>query len=206
MVVFFGWLCSSIAVAPHIEIGLDQELSMPEDSFVLKYFKYLQSYLSIGPPTYFVLKGGLNYTSVGDQNLVCGGLSCNSDSLSTQIYMASNIPERSYIARPASSWIDDYIDWSQLQGCCKVFNGNSSFCPHSKSDPPCKICNITLSDVKRPKEENFKKYLPFFLQDNPDESKFTIVPLVCFSILSFCVLRLRQRRACSLQQWREAHS
>lgn len=39
MIVFFGWLCSSIAVIPHIEIGLDQELSMPEDSFVLKYFK-----------------------------------------------------------------------------------------------------------------------------------------------------------------------
>lgn len=39
MLVFFGWLCSSIAVVPHIEIGLDQELSMPEDSFVLKYFK-----------------------------------------------------------------------------------------------------------------------------------------------------------------------
>ena len=39
MLVFFGWICSSIAVVPHIEIGLDQELSMPEDSFVLKYFK-----------------------------------------------------------------------------------------------------------------------------------------------------------------------
>lgn len=39
MIIFFGWICSSIAVVPHIEIGLDQELSMPEDSFVLKYFK-----------------------------------------------------------------------------------------------------------------------------------------------------------------------
>lgn len=39
LIVFFGWLCSSIAVIPHIEIGLDQQLSMPEDSFVLKYFK-----------------------------------------------------------------------------------------------------------------------------------------------------------------------
>lgn len=36
---FFGWLCSSIAIIPHVEIGLDQELSMPEDSHVLKYFK-----------------------------------------------------------------------------------------------------------------------------------------------------------------------
>lgn len=44
MLVFFGWICSSIAVVPHIEIGLDQELSMPEDSFVLKYFKVSNIY------------------------------------------------------------------------------------------------------------------------------------------------------------------
>lgn len=41
MVVFFGWLCTSIAVIPDIEIGLDQELSMSEDSYVLKYFKVI---------------------------------------------------------------------------------------------------------------------------------------------------------------------
>ena len=119
MVVFFGWLCSSIAVAPHIEVGLDQELSMPEDSHVLKYFRYLKSYLSIGPPTYFVLKNGLNLSNTPDQNLICGGLYCNSDSLSTQIYASSRVPETSYIARPASSWIDDYFDWSQLEPCCR---------------------------------------------------------------------------------------
>ena len=38
-VVFMGWLCSSIAVAPKIEVGLDQELSMPEDSYMLDYFR-----------------------------------------------------------------------------------------------------------------------------------------------------------------------
>lgn len=119
MVVFFGWLCSSIAVAPHIEIGLDQELSMPKDSFVLKYFQHLQSFLSIGPPTYFVLKGGLNFSSASDQNLVCGGLYCNSDSLSTQLFISSKLPESTYIARPGSSWIDDYFDWSQIESCCK---------------------------------------------------------------------------------------
>lgn len=119
MVFFFGWLCSSIAVAPHIEIGLDQELSMPKDSFVLKYFQYLQSYLSIGPPTYFVVKNGLNYSNPLDQNLICGGPYCNSDSLSTQIYISSRIPESTFIARPSSSWLDDYFDWSQVPQCCK---------------------------------------------------------------------------------------
>jgi len=39
VIIFFGWACSSIAVVPKIDVGLDQQLSMPEDSFVLNYFK-----------------------------------------------------------------------------------------------------------------------------------------------------------------------
>lgn len=169
MIVFFGWLCSSIAVIPHIEIGLDQELSMPEDSFVLKYFKFLNNYLSIGPPMYFVVKDGLNYSDTKMQNLICGGQYCNSDSVSTQIFTASKQSNRTYIAKPASSWMDDYIDWSGLPGCCKYFPTNNSFCPHTRRGQ-CPNCNITLNKYNRPMPMDFDKYVSFFLQDNPDEN------------------------------------
>jgi len=43
-VIFYAWLCTSLAVLPHIEVGLDQELSMPEDSYVLKYFQVRELY------------------------------------------------------------------------------------------------------------------------------------------------------------------
>lgn len=132
MIVFFGWLCSSIAVAPHIEIGLDQELSMPEDSFVLKYFRFLKDYLSIGPPMYFVVKSGMNYSEFGVQNMICGGQYCDVDSVTTQIYIASKMPRYSYIAKPSSSWLDDYVDWSAADSCCKKFKTNGSFCPNGK--------------------------------------------------------------------------
>lgn len=102
MVTFFAWLCLSISVAPHIEIGLDQELSMPEDSFVLKYFKSLKEYLRIGPPVYFVIKGDINYSDFNNQNLICGGQYCSQASLSTQLYIASRQPNVTYIARRAS--------------------------------------------------------------------------------------------------------
>ncbi|XP_068988760.1 NPC intracellular cholesterol transporter 1 isoform X3 [Bombus flavifrons] len=169
MIVFFGWICSSIAVVPHIEIGLDQELSMPEDSFVLKYFKFLNSYLSIGPPMYFVVKEGLNYSNKDIQNLVCGGQYCNNDSVSTQIFIASKQSNRTYIAKPASSWLDDYIDWSQLSMCCKYFVSNDSFCPHTGSSKYCSSCNITTNNIGRPIPTDFERYVSFFLQDNPDE-------------------------------------
>lgn len=133
MIVFFGWLCSSISVVPHIEIGLDQELSMPEDSFVLQYFRFLKEYLSIGPPMYFVVKNGLNYSHTDVQNLICGGQYCNSDSLITQIYTSSKVGNSTYIARPSQSWLDDYIDWAASPSCCKYNKVTGEFCPHDSS-------------------------------------------------------------------------
>ncbi|XP_015594576.1 NPC intracellular cholesterol transporter 1 isoform X2 [Cephus cinctus] len=167
MVIFFGWLCTSIAVVPHIEVGLDQELSMPEDSFVLKYFKFLNNYLSVGPPMYFVVKDGLNYSDTETQNLICGGQYCNSDSITGQIFAASKQSNRTYIAKPAASWLDDYIDWSMSPDCCKYFPGNNSFCPHT--DRSCKKCNITANKYNRPIPEDFGRYVSFFLEDNPDD-------------------------------------
>lgn len=37
-----------------------------------------------------------------------------------------------YLARPASSWIDDYIDWLAISDCCKVNATDGTFCPSSK--------------------------------------------------------------------------
>ncbi|KAL1131976.1 hypothetical protein AAG570_011587, partial [Ranatra chinensis] len=165
--IFFMWFCASIASIPHIEPGLDQRLSMPEDSYVTKYFLFMDDVLSMGPPVYFVLKPGLNYSSNDDHNIICGGLRCNVDSLSTQIYAASNQSDLTYIATHASSWLDDFYDWSTIEGCCKM-HPNGTFCPHAEANG-CVPCNISLnSDGTKPDTDSFYRYLPFFLQDNPD--------------------------------------
>lgn len=39
MLVFTAWLCASIVVVPKIDVGLDVELTMTDDSYVLKYFQ-----------------------------------------------------------------------------------------------------------------------------------------------------------------------
>ncbi|KAF7992769.1 hypothetical protein HCN44_005113 [Aphidius gifuensis] len=166
ILVFFGWLCMSVSVLPNISIGLDKELAMPEDSFVLKYFKFLNEYLLMGPPTYFVVKEGLDYSDRKTQSLICGGQYCNPDSLSTQLYAASKQTNVTYIAKPASSWLDDYFDWTKSENCCKYFVANDSFCPHS--DSTCDSCDIRSNKFGRPSSHDFKKYISYFLQDNPD--------------------------------------
>lgn len=56
MVVFAGWLCSSIAVLPKIEIGLDKELSMPDDSYLQKYFEVSEKTIKFYSVTYFSMQ------------------------------------------------------------------------------------------------------------------------------------------------------
>lgn len=120
--------CLSLMVVPSIEVGLDQELSMPKDSYIVKYFQYMADLLSMGPPVYFVVGSGLSYDNFTDQNSVCGGVLCDPDSLNVQLYLASRYPEVTKIARPSSSWLDDYIDWLNVDSCCKVNKSDGSFC------------------------------------------------------------------------------
>jgi Niemann-Pick C1 protein len=135
IVVFLGWLCSSLAVIPYIDVGLDQELSMPEDSYVTTYFKAMKNYLSVGPPVYFVVKDtDFDYSNYDYQELIRSGEFPSS--LTSQIFSASKTPDRTYIAKPTSSWLDDYFDWAANENCCKLkkYNGTvtGEFCPSSQ--------------------------------------------------------------------------
>lgn len=128
LAVFTIVSCLSLMVVPSIEVGLDQELSMPKESHIVKYFQYMAELLSMGPPVYFVVKDGLNYTQFGDQNVICGGILCNDDSMNIKTYLASKYPEVTSIARPTNSWLDDYMDWLKIDSCCKYNVTDGSFC------------------------------------------------------------------------------
>lgn len=58
---------------------------------MIDYFKSLGQYLHSGPPLYFVLEEGHDYTTRKGQNMVCGGMGCDSDSLVQQIFNAAEL-------------------------------------------------------------------------------------------------------------------
>ncbi|XP_043921296.1 NPC intracellular cholesterol transporter 1 isoform X2 [Protopterus annectens] len=168
--VFVGILSFSIAVLNKVEIGLDQKLSMPDDSYVVDYFEALGKYLHTGPPVYFVVEEGLDYTTLEGQNMICGGVGCNNNSVVQQIYTAALIPNYTRIGYSPSSWIDDYFDWVKPQStCCRVYNTTGQFCNASVVDPRCERCRpLSPEGKKRPLGHEFMKFLPMFLSDNPN--------------------------------------
>lgn len=59
-------------------------------TFFSNFYQYMDDLLSMGPPVYFVVTSGLNYSKIEVQNAICGGPQCNTDSLYTQLFSAAD--------------------------------------------------------------------------------------------------------------------
>uniref|UniRef100_A0A8C9G8Z5 NPC1 like intracellular cholesterol transporter 1 n=1 Tax=Piliocolobus tephrosceles TaxID=591936 RepID=A0A8C9G8Z5_9PRIM len=125
-----------------------------------------------GAPVYFVTTSGYNFSSEAGMNAICSSAGCNNFSLTQKIQYATEFPEQSYLAIPASSWVDDFIDWLTPSSCCRLYisgPNKDNFCPSTINSLNClKNClSITMGAV-RPSVEQFHKYLPWFLNDRPN--------------------------------------
>ncbi|XP_077990039.1 NPC intracellular cholesterol transporter 1-like [Glandiceps talaboti] len=174
VIVFAFMFCGSTVLMTKVEVGLDQKLSMPEGSYVIDYFNNLSAYLNVGPPVYFVTKEGYDFTTIENQNKICGGTGCKDDSLTSQIYHASQISNYTDLAHPTSSWLDDFFDWVNAGGsipCCRYYNvTNEPFCPTSVgANNTCIACHGPSEKGKRPTAKEFSKFLPYFLEDVPGQ-------------------------------------
>ncbi|RXN14188.1 Niemann-Pick C1 1 [Labeo rohita] len=175
MVVFLAMFCACVFLLFHVKVGLNQELAMPSDSYMLDYFAYLYKYFEVGVPTYFITTRGYNFTSEEGINAVCSSVGCDQFSLTQKIRYATEYPDRSYLAIPASSWVDDYIDWlNPGSKCCRIYTAGPNkdeFCPANETGLfMCtkKCMTAPESGVLRPSVEDFNRFLPDFLGNRPD--------------------------------------
>ncbi|KAF8767941.1 NPC intracellular cholesterol transporter 1-like [Argiope bruennichi] len=171
MVAFMAWLCSSAAVLDKIEIGFDQKLSVPEDSYMLQYFESLEKYLSVGPPVYFSVSSGYNYTDPKAQKKICSAHSfCDFDSISTALGRMAMVKNRTFIALQPLSWLDNYFEYLQAESCCYEFRSNGTHCPSYVAHQYKRMCrSCQEKDPTTLSEAEFIRRLQFFLSDSPWE-------------------------------------
>ncbi|XP_038721590.1 NPC intracellular cholesterol transporter 1-like isoform X2 [Tripterygium wilfordii] len=185
LAIFVGFALASIGLCRRIEAGLEQNIVLPRDSYLQGYFSNVSEYLRVGPPLYFVVKN-YNYSLESrDTNKLCSISQCDPNSLLNEISRASLIPKSSYIAKPAASWLDDFLVWISPEAfsCCRKFI-NGSYCPPDDQPPccspdegPCGLGGVCAdcttcfrhSDLvdNRPPTEQFKEKLPWFLDALP---------------------------------------
>ncbi|KAI5807933.1 patched family-domain-containing protein [Peziza echinospora] len=169
LILFLGFFAAGVGLLPKIELGLDQRIAIPSDSYLIDYFNDLYAYLGTGPPVYFVTRS-YNATENYKQKALCGRFgTCDPLSVANMLELERKRPEISYIAEPAASWVDDYLLWlnPELESCCSVNRRTGKLCgPYDRN---CKVCfadrtpkwNITLAGM--PEGEEFLKYLDLWL-------------------------------------------
>jgi Niemann-Pick C1 protein len=178
-VVFFGMFAAALALLPGMQLGLDQRIAIPNDSYLIQYFNDLDRYFVSGPPVYFVAQD-VNVTKLAGQQALCGRFStCQDFSMANILEQERKRSAVSYIAEPAASWIDDFIHWlnPEISQCCRVRknSGGKQLCKPGQPDFLCDVCykdhkpawNFTLAGSPRGRE--FLHYLDFWLQSVPND-------------------------------------
>ena len=117
---------------------------------------------------YFVVHDVDVKTREGQQN-ICGRFTtCDDFSVANVLEAERKRPESSFIAEPAASWIDDYLNWLNPthEKCCRVRKRNPDvFCRDTDSPRLCQMCyedhdpewNITMDGL--PEDDEFMLYL-----------------------------------------------
>ena len=169
---FAAWFCSSIAVLDKVHVGLEQQVTMPDDSYLTRYFDAYQRYFEVGPPVYFMISGGFNYSDTRSQNRICGFEDCDEDAI-TKIFKfhATTNNQSSYIKSVPSVWLDNYMEYLRGQTCCLVNQTDGSQClPGRPGAEECQSClEGRERSTLRPSAAEFERFLPFFLHQFPDE-------------------------------------
>ncbi|KAL1645603.1 niemann-Pick type C-related protein 1 [Didymella pomorum] len=157
LAIFFGIFTAGVALFPAVELGLDQRIAMPSDSYLIPYFTDVYEYLDVGPPVYFIHKE-FNVTERKPQKELCGRFStCDQGSLANIIEAERKRPEVSYLAAPAASWLDDFFLWlnPENEKCC-VDKGKPCFADRTPA------WNMTLHGM--PEGEEFIHYLTRWIE------------------------------------------
>ena len=103
--------------------------------------------------------------------MICSSPGCSSESVASQLGIASLRPSETRLAQVGTTWLDDYYDWLRHRGstpCCRLYDKTKEFCStHAPPNAPCHLCtnSTTREDVT---EEEFRTFLPYFLRDNPN--------------------------------------
>jgi len=164
MTVFLGIFAAGIALLPDVQLGLDQRIAIPTDSYLIKYFDDLYDYFGAGPPVYFVARD-VNATQAKHQRELCARFStCEDMSLANVLEMERKRPEVSYIADATASWVDDFFQWLNptYEECCVEPNGETCFENREPGWDP------TLRNM--PEGEEFMSYLQRWLKSPTDEN------------------------------------
>lgn len=119
----------------------------------------------------FSIQIGISYEQSNASQFICSSAGCSSDSIANQLSFAALRPTETRLAQIGTTWLDDYYDWLRHRGstpCCRLYEETEEFCSSTvAANANCHLCTKSRTRDQLTAEE-FRKFLPFFLRDNPN--------------------------------------
>ncbi|CAR28447.1 hypothetical protein ZYGR_0S00770 [Zygosaccharomyces rouxii] len=169
--LFVSYALISLIFVPGIEFGLDQTLAVPQNSYLVDYFKDVYQYLNVGPPVFFVVKD-LDLTRRENQQKLCGKFTtCDAISLNNVLEQER---KRSTVTEPVANWLDDFLMFlnPQLDQCCRFKKGSHDVCPPTFPTRRCETCyeegqwNYDMSGL--PEGQKFLDFMDIWINSPSD--------------------------------------
>lgn len=153
--LFIGILFLGINFSTELEMGLDPQELIPQNSYLVSYYNQFNKYSAAGPPLYIVLRESFDYSNRTVQNTICSVGGCDVNSI-TKLFDVSP-----YMVAPTFSWLDDYLEYAANPNCCFQKNGTRCVTKTEGCEPCFKN--------RRPSTQEFHTYLTWFLHQNVTE-------------------------------------
>ena len=174
LVMFSFLLVVCISFMPYVELGLDQTVALPQDSYLIPYFADQMSMLEVGVPVYFVISGG-NATELETKKKLCAiNQTCDLFSVPNLLVLESNRPEVSTVALRPSMWLDDFITWNDptFSQCCR-YNASYPETVCQPSEPLSDACTVCYTESQYdaftlgPVGSDFMQKIGYWLESIP---------------------------------------
>ncbi|GIL49416.1 hypothetical protein Vafri_5759 [Volvox africanus] len=149
LLAFGASLTACLWALPALQVGLDQSVALPRDSYLQPYFSDIMRYLRVGPPLLLVVRDLDLDPAARQVERVCAVSGCDQDSLLNRVSAAARDPSRSFISAAAASWLDDFMSWlsPDLPVCCRSQTDPSRVGPPRYCPPPDQMpCSSNTSD------------------------------------------------------------
>lgn len=161
--IFMTLLAFSLYALPSIQLGLDQRLAVPKDSFLVDYFTDVYDYLNVGPPVYFVVAETGVETREMQQKLCSRFSTCETNSLVNILNAERKRPQTSYLVSSPASWIDDFFMWlnPSFDKCCVDRHGQVCYREDGKQ--------WEFDMTGFPEDGNFTKYMQKWIEQPSDK-------------------------------------